>query len=116
MIIHGYIGKRKKSKPTLKQRELQNSWNQLLEQSKPKKTYLEVDCKSRPKDLVLKSEVYRRETIYHNSLNSKKYDTFKKEQHYYTGDKMKGIGTLHKSNAVPIFTDEEAIDQANMRR
>jgi hypothetical protein len=34
----------------------------------------------------------------------------------YTGDKMKGIGTLHKSNAVPIFTAEEAIDQANMRR
>ena len=34
----------------------------------------------------------------------------------YTGDKMKGIGTLHKSNAVPIFTDEEAVDQANMRR
>lgn len=35
---------------------------------------------------------------------------------YYTGDKMKGIGTLHKSNAVPIFTDEEARDQATMRR
>ena len=34
----------------------------------------------------------------------------------YTGTAMKGIGTLHKSNAVPIFTDEEAIDQANMRR
>jgi hypothetical protein len=34
----------------------------------------------------------------------------------YTGNKMKGIGTLHKSNAVPIFTDEEARDQANMRR
>lgn len=34
----------------------------------------------------------------------------------YTGDKMKGIGTLHKSNAVPIFTEEEAKDQANMRR
>jgi hypothetical protein len=34
----------------------------------------------------------------------------------YTGTAMKGIGTLHKSNAVPIFTNEEAIDQANMRR
>ena len=32
------------------------------------------------------------------------------------GTAMKGIGTLHKSNAVPIFTDEEAKDQANMRR
>lgn len=35
---------------------------------------------------------------------------------YYTGTKMKGIGTLHKSNAVPVFTDEEAKDQASMRR
>jgi hypothetical protein len=34
----------------------------------------------------------------------------------YTGTAMLGIGTLHKSNAVPIFTDEEARDQANMRR
>mgnify|MGYP003334487259 FL=1 len=34
----------------------------------------------------------------------------------YTGSLMKGIGTLHKSNAVPIFTDEEARDQASMRR
>jgi hypothetical protein len=34
----------------------------------------------------------------------------------YTGSKMKGIGTLHKSNAVPVFTDEEARDQATMRR
>ena len=34
----------------------------------------------------------------------------------YTGSAMKGIGTLHKSNAVPIFTDEEAKDQALMRR
>lgn len=34
----------------------------------------------------------------------------------YTGTKMKGIGVLHKSNSVPIFTDDEAIDIARMRR
>lgn len=34
----------------------------------------------------------------------------------YTGTKIKGIGTMHKSNAVPIFTDEEAIDISKMRR
>lgn len=38
------------------------------------------------------------------------------EQKVYTGDKIKGIGTMHKSNAVPIFTDEEARDIAHMRR
>jgi hypothetical protein len=34
----------------------------------------------------------------------------------YTGTKMKGIGVLHKSNSVPIFTDDEAVDIAHMRR
>lgn len=34
----------------------------------------------------------------------------------YTGNKMIGIGTLHKSNAVPIFSDDDAKDQASMRR
>jgi hypothetical protein len=34
----------------------------------------------------------------------------------YTGTKIKGIGTMHKSNAVPIFTDEEAIEISSMRR
>lgn len=37
-------------------------------------------------------------------------------QKVYTGDKIKGIGTLHKSNAVPIFSDEEAVAIAHMRR
>jgi hypothetical protein len=34
----------------------------------------------------------------------------------YTGTKVKGIGTMHKSNGVPIFSDEEAIDISKMRR
>jgi len=34
----------------------------------------------------------------------------------YTGTKIKGIGTMHKSNAVPIFSDEEAREISSMRR
>jgi len=34
----------------------------------------------------------------------------------YTGTKMLGIGTMHKSNSVPIFSDEEAIAISTMRR
>jgi len=34
----------------------------------------------------------------------------------YTGTKVKGIATMHKSNAVPVFSDEEAVDIAKMRR
>lgn len=50
------------------------------------------------------------------SLSSEYFDTFKKPVNQYTGDKMLGIGTLHKSNAVPIFNEQDAKDQANMRR
>jgi hypothetical protein len=39
-----------------------------------------------------------------------------KEIPKYTGTKILGIGTLHKSNAVPVFSDEEAIAIATMRR
>lgn len=34
----------------------------------------------------------------------------------YTGTKMIGIATMHKSNMVPIFNEEAAIDVARMRR
>lgn len=34
----------------------------------------------------------------------------------YTGNKILGIGTMHKSNAVPIFSDEQAKDISRMRR
>jgi hypothetical protein len=34
----------------------------------------------------------------------------------YTGIKVKGIATMHKSNAVPVFSDEEAVDISRMRR
>lgn len=39
-----------------------------------------------------------------------------KDSPVYTGTAIKGIGTMHKSNAVPIFTDEQAIEIASMRR
>ena len=34
----------------------------------------------------------------------------------YTGDKIIGIATMHKSNAVPVFSDEEAVEISRMRR
>lgn len=39
-----------------------------------------------------------------------------KQSQQYTGDKIIGIGTMHKSNAVPIFSDEQAKDLSTMRR
>jgi hypothetical protein len=34
----------------------------------------------------------------------------------YTGNNIIGIGTMHKSNAVPVFSSEDAIAIASMRR
>jgi hypothetical protein len=39
-----------------------------------------------------------------------------REPKVYTGTKVKGIATMHKSNAVPVFSDQEAIDISKMRR
>lgn len=43
-------------------------------------------------------------------------DCTKKETIKYTGTLVKGIATMHKSNAVPVISQEEATDIANMRR
>lgn len=34
----------------------------------------------------------------------------------YTGSAMLGVVTMHKSNAIPIFNQQAAIDVSNMRR
>ena len=62
-------------------------------------------------------EPYRRETQHYPSLDTGRGNATKPiHGKKYTGDKLLGIGTLHKSNAVPIFSQEEAQDQAKMRR
>ena len=40
----------------------------------------------------------------------------KSEDQAYTGTKVKGVGIMHKSNMVPIFSDEEAVEISRMRR
>lgn len=39
-----------------------------------------------------------------------------KREQVYTGTYVKGIGTLHKSNSVPVTSNEDAIAIAQMRR
>lgn len=58
-----------------------------------------------------------RETPYYKSVTTPGGDCTKpNHSKVYTGTAMKGIGTLHKSNAVPVFTDEDMVAQAAMRR
>ena len=50
------------------------------------------------------------------SLDTGKGLAAKKEVTQYTGTAMLGIGQLHKSNAIPVFSKEDAVDISKMRR
>ena len=108
MMIHPYIPRKKKAKPTAKQRMLKASWEEMIKQFEPKKKVKAMPLPA-PKTFV-------RETPHYPSLNSGHHDTSKKEFVTYTGDKMLGIGTLHKSNAVPVFSTDDAKEISRMRR
>ena len=57
---------------------------------------------------------YRREIPYIPSMNSMRGIAVKKEPQKYTGTLIKGIATMHKSNAVPVLSKEHATDISNM--
>ena len=50
------------------------------------------------------------------SLETDRIYTERRESLKYTGSLVKGIATMHKSNAVPIFSNDDAADIAHMRR
>ena len=67
--------------------------------------------------LTSESKVFRRgEDVHYPSRDSNVCVTHKIESQRYTGTLVKGISTMHKSNAVPIINDQEAKDIARMRR
>jgi hypothetical protein len=111
-VIYTSFKKSKKRKPTAKQRELDESWAKLMKQYEPKKP---IPKKSDAFSYSLGTTA-RRETPKIPSLPFTGGPCAKKEPPRYTGSAIKGIGTMHKSNAVPIFSDEQAIEIATMRR
>lgn len=100
-----------------KARELDESWKALQ-----KKWELEAEDKKRKRGLAaptmspVVTQPYRRETPKINSLPFTAGPCTKAPEKVYTGDKILGIGTMHKSNAVPIFSDQDAKDISKMRR
>ena len=75
-----------------------------------------TQLKNKPKSVHKSVEPYRRESPDIPSLNSMKGTAFVKNPNKYTGTLIKGIATMHKSNAVPIIDREQAIEVSNMRR
>jgi len=102
-----------------KQRELESDWHDLqkkwgVEQEKKKRKRL-MDAE--PLVYSLSTPVGRTNTHHIKSLDTgHSGPVSSKPTPKYTGTKILGIGTMHKSNAVPVFSDEEAKDISTMRR
>ena len=105
-MIHTTPRRSKKRKPTAKQRELSDSWEKLLKKyatktvAKPKQQLSDVYSLGKPAC---------RETPKIPSLPFTGEPCLKKANPVYTGTAIKGIGTMHNSNSVPVFSNEEAI-------
>lgn len=100
-----------KSKLSKKQRAAREA---LLKEQRAIKRSLKTDTYQ---PLELKFSVPAgRETAHIRSLGNGIGNATAAEHKVYTGDKMLGIGQLHKSNAVPVFKQEDAEDLARMRR
>lgn len=100
-----------------------NSKYKPRRKSKKRNLVARTDGKTKPIDVSnrfnpVASGLIIRETPYYPSLKTDSSGSTTKENHppTYTGDKMIGIGTLHKSNGVPLFRQEDLEDQAKMRR
>ena len=101
-----------------KARELEASWKELQA-----KWGVEQEEKKRNRALSapalsykLSTPVGRTTTKHIPSRNTGDGIGNTKQIPQYTGTKILGIGTMHKSNSVPIFSDEEAQDISRMRR
>ena len=99
-------------------RELDADWKDLL-----KRQGVEQEARRRRRAMSAEPLVYKLETPVGRtntkhipSLNTGAGVAVLAPAKIYTGTKVKGIATMHKSNAVPVFSDEEAIDISRMRR
>ena len=110
MIIHPHIPKRKKRKPNAYERQLAAEWDAIVKKYEPKKPVKYKAVTWQP------TKSYVRETEHYPSLNTFGGSATKADPKVYTGDKMLGIATLHKSNAVPVFQAEDAVEISKMRR
>ena len=104
-----------------KARELDESWKDLL-----KRQGIELEEKKRKRAMSagnLSSTGYslsipegRNTTAHIPSRDSGGGNATLPPPKVYTGTKVLGIATMHKSNAVPVFSDEQAVDLSKMRR
>ena len=103
-----------------KARELDESWKEIQKrwgiEAEEKKRKRAMNAPSLSGNYSLSIPAGRNTTAHLKSLNSGLGNATLAPAKVYTGTMVKGIATMHKSNAVPIFSDEQAVDIAHMRR
>lgn len=115
-------GKKKFRNATSANKARQNAeaWQALLDKwevkSETKTTKVRTTAQFNP--VVRNAPVVDPKRLTHNipSVVTGAGVAVKKPVQQYTGDAMIGIGQLHKSNGIPVFSKEEAHDLALMRR
>lgn len=104
-----------------KSRELEASWAELK-----KKWGVDEHKRKRKRKRAMEAPTYTTPTPHYRGATDPKIPSLnggrdmaaatKKAIPVYTGTKIIGIGTMHKSNAVPIFSDDDAKAISSMRR
>ena len=110
MIIYANI---RKSKPKLKSKKEREEYSAWLEKHQTPIMKRKI---FKPTFTYKLSAPPGRETVRYPSLNTGIGHATKAPAKVYTGTKMMGIATMHKSNAVPVFNSEEAVEISKMRR
>jgi hypothetical protein len=102
-----------------KARQLEENWKELQKrwgiEAEEKKRTRGLSAPSLSTSYSLAIPEGRNTTAHIKSVDTGGNATLKPAK-VYTGTKVKGIATMHKSNAVPVFSDEEAVDISRMRR
>jgi hypothetical protein len=103
-----------------KARELDESWKELQKkwgiEAEAKKRARAMSAPSLSSSYSLSIPEGRNTTAHIQSRDTGGGNATLAPAKVYTGTKVKGIATMHKSNAVPVFSDEEAVDISRMRR
>ncbi len=105
--------KRKAEEAEQQWKELQKRWAVEAEDKRKKRGLAAAPLSS---SYSLKIPEGRNTTAHIPSRDTGGGNATLKPSKVYTGTMVKGIATMHKSNAVPVFSDEQAIDISKMRR
>lgn len=108
---------KKSRKPTAKQRELQASWDSIVDKWATVPKFARTQAPRTPLASTTKAtnEPERSSRPYPSRVTPGGSTAPVKTQQY-TGTLIMGIATMHKSNLVPVLNGDDAVAVAKMRR